>query len=210
MKIKSLVFFILAVAVSVLAANHRWGDSAHAIGTIKATGGGARHAASLNSGKSSYTLIATATVIPPYRGDARVELEGKPSIDHRIYLSGPVADLGIRRNPELKGNVIYGLEPWDRIAMWVVMNPPDIDPVCRMAYKEGFKKISYRSKEYVFCSEACAETFRKNPEKYQDNDSVTGKYNLAFYDTKTNKPVLSIPVVFKGKGETGDAGEHHH
>jgi len=210
MKAKSIVFFILALALSSLAATYRWGDSGHSIGLIKAAGGGARHPAILASGEEEYTLIATATVIPPYRGDARVILEGKPPIEHRIHLSGPVVDLGIRRNPELRDNVLYGLQPRDRIALWVVMKPPAIDPVCGMAYEKGFLKISYGGKDYFFCSEACAEAFNMSPGKYKNHNGVKGRYNLAFYDTKTNRPVLGVPIIFKGKEEKEDAGGHHH
>ena len=210
MKIKKIIIFLLVLAASYLAATYRWGDSAHSIGLIKASGGEARHPSFLGSGENGYTLIATATVIPPYRGDARVVLEGEPAVEYAIHLSGPVVDLGIRRNPELRGNVIHGLKPMDRIALWVVMKPPVIDPVCRMTYMDGFLKTSYAGKDYFFCSEGCAEAFGKDPEKYKNNVGIKGAYNLAFYDTKTNRPVLSVPVIFKGKGETKDAGEQHH
>lgn len=210
MKVKSIVFFVIAVAAALLAATYRWGDSAHAIGLIRAAGGAARHPAYLSSGKESYTLIATATVIPPYRGDARVVLEGEPRIEHGIYLSEPVVDLGIRRNPALRDNVIYDLRPKDRIALWVVMKPPAIDPVCGMAYGDGFIRTAYAGKDYFFCCEACAEAFRADPGKYKDKDSIRGRYNLAFYDTKNDRPILSIPVIFRGKGEARDAAGHHH
>lgn len=210
MKIKQVAFFVLAVGVSFLAATYHWGDSAHSIGLIKASGGEARHPALLSGGESGYTLIATATVIPPYRGDARVVLEGEPRIDHGIHLSEPIVDLGIRRNPEFRGNVLYGLRPRDRIALWVVMKPPVMDPVCGMAYAEGFVKASYGGRDHFFCSEACAGAFRNNPAKYEGKAGLKGRYNLAFYDTKTNRPVLNVPVIFRGKGEKGDAGGHQH
>jgi YHS domain-containing protein len=209
-KAKNVLFFVLAVAVSFLAATYRWGDSAHSIGLIKSSGGEARHPSFLNSGESEYTLIATAAVIPPYHGDVKVVLEGEPLIDHRIYLSGPIVDLGIRRNPEIRGNVIQGLQPKDRIALWVVMKPPAVDPVCGMAFMDGFTRISYNDRDYFFCSEPCAEAFAENPEKFKDNAGIKGKYNLAFYDMQTSKPVLSVPVIFKGKKEAKDAGGHHH
>lgn len=212
MKVKNFIFFALALAASFLAATYRWGDSAHSIGLIKASGGEARHPAFLQSGENRYALIATATVMSPYRGDARVVLEGKPPIEHGIYLSGPIVDLGIRRNPELRDNVIHGLRPKDRIALWVVMKPPAIDPVCGMPYEEWFPATSHNGREYFFCSEACAEAFRNDPAKFKDKDrdTIKGRYNLAFYDTKTNRPVLSVPVIFTGKGEAAHAGGHQH
>ncbi len=208
MKAKSIVFFLLALAASFLAATYRWGDSAHSIGLIKASGGEARHPAFLSSGEDSYTLIATATVVPPYRGDVRVVLEGEPVMEHRISLSGPIVDLGIRRNPELRGNIIRGLQPMDRIALWVEMKPPPIDPICGMAYTHGFLEVSYAGRPYYFCSEACAEAFSKDPDRYKNNDGARGKYTVAFYDTKTGRPVLNVPVLFTGKGDAKDAGHH--
>jgi YHS domain-containing protein len=210
MKWKGIGCFILALAASFLAATYRWGDSAHSIGLIKASGGEALHPAYLASGKSGYTLIATATVIPPYRGDVRVALEGEPRVAHGIYLSEPIVDLGIRRNPTLRDNVIHGLRPMDRIALWVVMKPPVIDPVCGMAYQDGFIETSYAGKDYFFCCEACAEAFRDDPGKYKDNAVIKGRYTLALYDTRTNRPVLSVPVIFTGKGGAGNAGGHQH
>ncbi|MEE9911757.1 MAG: YHS domain-containing protein [Deltaproteobacteria bacterium] len=90
------------------------------------------------------------------------------------------------------------------------MKPPVVDPVCGMAYEEGFKKITYRGKQYVFCAEGCAEMFLREPEKYGKSPGVRGKYHLAFYDTKTSRLVLDVPIVFQGKGEMKNAGHHEH
>ena len=178
MKMKRAVFLFLALAASFAGGTYRWGDSAHSIGLIKASGGETRHPSVLRSGEAGYTLIATATVIPPYRGDVRVELEGAPPMDHHVYLSGPVLDLGIRRHPELRENVIRDLQPLDRIALWVVMKPA-----------EGGGKVPGRQ------------------------DSVAGqagRYRVAFYDVRTNRTVLSIPVVIRGEKEAKDAIGHRH
>lgn len=206
---KNIIFFILAVVISFIGATHRWGDSAHSIGLIKADGGKAKHPSFLESGKDGYTLIATATVIPPYKGDVRVVLEGEPEMDYKLYTSGPVIELGLHRWPKFRDNIFYDLHPKDRIAIWVVMKPPHIDPVCGMAYMEGFIKYTYRGGDYYFCSEECLNLFKDEPQSYKDRNGVRGKYNLTFYDTKTNKSVLKVPVIFKGKEEK-DAGEHHH
>jgi len=198
---KKIMFFLFAVCISLLAATYRWTDSAHSIGLIKAKGGEARHASTLESGKDTYTLIATATVIPPYRGDARVVLEGDPELDYKIYSSDPVIDLKIRRQPKFKDNVL---------ALWVVIKPPVLDPVCNMTYQNEFTKEHMDGKDYFFCSDGCRATFMKNPQQYKGRENVRGNYTLAFYDTKTEKAVLRVPLIFKGKGETKDAGEQHH
>jgi len=206
---KKIIFFTLAVCISLLGATYRWADSAHSIGLFKTSGGEARHPSSLDSGKDTYTLIATATVIPPYQGDARVVLEGSPSLAYKIYSSDPVIDLGIRRHPKFRDNVLYGLRPKDRIALWVVIKPPALDPVCGMTYQEGFLKQHAEGKDYYFCCDGCKEAFMKDPAKYKGKEGVRGKYTLAFYDTKTEKAVLRVPLIFKGKGEVKD-GEHVH
>ncbi len=207
---KKAAFFLLAVAVSFVAAGYRWGDSAHSIGIIREGGGEARHPSSLDSGGDGYTLISTATVLPPYFGDVRVILEGTPRMDYSIYLSGPAIDVGVRRLPRLKGDTIYGLRPGDRPALWVLMKPPAVDPVCGMECSGSPLTRRYRGRKYAFCSDECMKAFAEEPGRYKDNAGVKGRYTLSFYDTKMEKPVLTVPVIFKGKGEARDDGGHHH
>jgi YHS domain-containing protein len=209
MKYKKAITFILAIAISMVAAGHRWGDSAHSMGLIKKDGGKARHASSFVSGKARYMLISTATVIPPYRGDVRVTVQGMPKMDYKLSLAGPVIDFGIKDFPKLDGNIITGLKPLDRLALWVEMKLPAVDPVCGMAHEDSFTRHTYKGKEYAFCNQMCLETFNKNPEQYRDLDHVQGKYTLAFVDTKTDKQVLGVPLVFRGKGEAQHGGGHH-
>jgi YHS domain-containing protein len=210
MRLKKIIVFTFAVALSLLAANHRFGDSAHSIGLVKAKGGEARHASYFQSGKDRYMLIATATVIPPYRGDARVVLEGMPQMDYELFLSGPVVDFGLKEFPKLNGDIIYDLKPKDRLALWVKMRPPAVDPVCGMAHGPGFIRRTYLDKEYAFCNQMCVDEFFKASDRYADEDSVRGKYTLAFYDTKTDKQILSVPLVFQGKEDEADESAHHH
>lgn len=205
---KNITVFIAAAAISLAAANTRFGDSAHAIGVIKANGGSARHASHLDAGKDGYTLIATATVIPPYRGNAKITLEGEPKLDYKLYSSGPVLDLGIGRHPAFREDTLFDLQPKDRIAVWAVIKPPAIDPVCGMAVKEDFVREEHGGKSYRFCSDNCLNDFRLNPDKYKDN-AAQGKYTLAFTDTATGKRVLDIPVIMGGKEGAGDGGHQH-
>jgi YHS domain-containing protein len=207
---KKSVFFLLAFSVAMLAAAHRWNDSAHAIGVIKAKGGTARHPVSLESGEESYILIATATVVPPYRGDVRVVLEGEPAIEYEIHAAGPIVDLGLHRWPQFRDNTFYGLKPRDRPALWIKMSPSRVDPVCGMADKDSAITATYEGKIYRFCSESCKARFLEAPARYKDADGARGTYTLAFYDTKTNNRVLTIPIIMKPKGELSNAGEHHH
>ena len=160
MRPKNLIVFILAAAVSLVAAGHRWGDSGHAVGRIQARGGEAGHPIVLQGGEGLYSLIVTATVIPPYRGDTRLALQGQPALDYEVRFSEPVIDLSLRRRPAFRDNVLYGLQPGDRVALWVVIRP---------------------------------------------SIPARGKYTLAFQDTKTDRSVLSVPVIFREEGQAGAA-----
>jgi hypothetical protein len=124
---KKIVFFVFAVFISLLAASYRWGDSAHSIGLISAGGGKVKHSPTFVSGKDRYTLILTTTVIPPYRGDARIELEGIP--DYRIYVSAPVVNLNIARRPVFENGILYDLHPRDRNAIWLVIQSKEGEEV---------------------------------------------------------------------------------
>jgi YHS domain-containing protein len=208
--IKKVLVFLAAVAISLTAAMYRWDDSGHAIGLIKAKGGEARHPVSLVSGNDRYLLIATATVIPPYAGSARVELKGRSPLPHTIELARPVVDLGLRHSPRFSDGVLHDLRPRDRIALWVKMNPPKADPVCGMACEDGFERVEYRGTSYCLCGDACRRDFEASPEKYRGRDVVRGNYTLAFTDTATGRPVLNVPIKFMEKGEAGDGNEHQH
>jgi hypothetical protein len=81
---KTLVVFTLAVALFGLAANYRFGDSSHAIGTLSLKGGKARHPFLIDAGKDRYTLIMTGVVLPPYQGTVRIALEGTPAVMIRV------------------------------------------------------------------------------------------------------------------------------
>ncbi|MEW5743851.1 MAG: YHS domain-containing protein [Nitrospirota bacterium] len=207
---KTIFFFTLAVAVSLTAATYRWGDSAHSVGLIRAQGGQAKHPSFLESGSERYTVIATATVLPPYRGDARIALEGTPPIPYEAHLSAPAVDLRSRSAPELKGSILHNLRPKDRIALWVVLYPPCVDPVCGMVREERFVQRSYKGRAYYFCGEGCLAAFAAHPDRYRERDRGRGKYTLALYDTETGSAVLRLPIVFKGKGDADHAGTHHH
>ncbi len=209
MRIRSMVTFVLAVLISLAAAAYRWGDSSHAIGLLSAKGGKARHPSFLVSGWDRYTQITTATVLPPYRGDVRVLLEGNPPLDYDLRLSGPVVDLGLRRLPDFRDDILYGVQPGDRLALWVLMRAFPTDPVCGMSVGEGDLATTYQGKTRRFCGEGCLASFRKEPEGYHGKDTPRGKYNLAFYDTRTETSVLKVPLIFKGKEDSHASGGHH-
>lgn len=209
MRIGSIVAFSLAVLLSLAGAQYRWGDSSHAMGLLTMNGGKVRHPSVLKSGWDRYAQITTATVLPPYRGDVSVHLEGEPALDYDIRFAGPVVDLGLRRRPEFKDGVLYGVKPLDRLALWVLMRSVPTDPVCGMSVKEGDRSYTHQGKMHRFCGEGCLASFRKAPDRYRGEKRPRGIYNLAFHDTNTAKPVLKVPLIFKGKEESHASGGHH-
>ena len=173
MKIKSLLAEAIAVGLSLLAAGHRWGDSSHAIGLVSAGGGKVRHASMFEAGWPRYMQITTATVLPPFRGDARVVLEGDGAPAYRLYYSEPIVNLGLKQIPRFENDTLMGLAPGDRIALWVEMTP----------------------------GPGRAEAHAAGPGGHPANPEAGGGIRLTFYDVKNDAPVLSVPFVFKGKGE---------
>lgn len=125
MPAKNILAFIVAVAISLVAASHTFRDSGHAVGILGADGGRARHAVLLDPGRRQYVVTVTGVVKPPYRGNARVVLEGEPQMDYQIHFSRPVIDLGMHHGPSFADGVLEGLEPRDRFGLRIVMRPKD-------------------------------------------------------------------------------------
>lgn len=196
MKTKSAIFFALSVAVCLAGATTRIHDSAHSIGTLSLNGGKVNHPALLDSGKSRYTIIATGTVLPPYRGDVRVALEGQPSLDYRIYNSRPVIDLGLFRHPKFSNYILHDLRPKDKIALWVVMTPKQkiTDPALTGV-------VSRDNAGPPDCCETPAPSVHPAGERSYGQQVRKGqRLAIMFYDTKTEKQMLRIPVIFREKG----------
>lgn len=185
MQLKTLLCSILAAAVSLFAAGYKFHDSAHTMGVISAKGGKIQHPPLLDKGRSLYTLIATATVIPPYRGDVRVVLEGSPKMTYAIYNSAPVIDLGVHRRPAFRDHTLYGLQPLDKVALWVVLKPAAGTGNLK-GEPTGIGGQTPAQKERC---DAC-------------------NLALAFYDTRTDAAVLKVPIRFREKGGA-EHGEHH-
>jgi YHS domain-containing protein len=210
--IRNLLFLAGAVALSLLAAWWRWPDSAHAIGVLRAGGGKARHAVTFRAGPSSYQLVTTATVLPPWSGDARISVEGDPPLRWSAALTRPAVDLGLHDFPRLEGDVIRGLRPREHLALWLDLRAGDgVDPVCGMACPlDGAPgsggAASIREGASCFCSLACRDRFRADPGAFPP--APRGAYRLALRDARTGAPLLAIPIAF-GAETGGDHGAHH-
>lgn len=200
---KRLAVFSFAVVLSVAAAWYRPGDSAHAMGMVSVKGGKARHPVHLPSGKDRYTLVVTGTILPPYRGDTRVAVEGGPALSYDVYGSDPVIDLGLRRRPRFEDHTLIGLQPRDRFTLWVVMRPAEVDPVCGMGKQDDFIGFAHHGRTVWLCSQSCLDQFSRDPDRFHAGPRPAGRYAVTFHDTATDKPVLEIPVIFGG-------GEGHH
>jgi len=201
---KRIPVILFAVALSVAAAWYRPGDSAHAMGMVSLKGGRARHPVHLPTGKDRYTLVVTGTILPPYRGDARVAVEGGPGLSYDVYGSDAVVDLGLRRRPRFDDGTLIGLQPKDRFTLWVVMRPSRLDPVCGRPQQDGSIAFEHGGRTVWFCSQPCLDEFSRGPDRFRAGPEPAGRYAITFRDAATDQSVLEIPVIFDG-GE-----EHHH
>lgn len=125
MRLRTLIVFLLALAVSLFAAGYRFGDSAHAMGMLSDRGGKARHPVILIPGLERYAVVVTATVLPPWRGNARVSVEGESALEWELHPAGPVTDLGLHRRPTWSEGLLQGLQPRDRLAFWLQLRRPE-------------------------------------------------------------------------------------
>jgi len=191
MGLKTVLIFLAAAGLSLLAAHHRFLDAAHSIGLIKAGGGKARHPVVFEPGYDRYTLITTAAVIPPYRGDARVVLEGLPGMDYALFSSGPALDLSPYRHPEFRHDTFYGLQPRDRIALWVVMRP-----------RPGWEAPEGGRPDAAPAGSDCCAVGGEHAHGEAPATSESAPA-LAFYDLKSGQRLLDVPIHF------GAPGGHH-
>lgn len=209
---KWFIFFVVAVAISLIAASYKFPDTAKAKGELSIRGSKAKPVF-LQAGLSQYALSAQITVPSSIRGDIKIELRGNPEIPCRIYNNkSPVIDLGVSHFYRLEGNFLkdvgHGGKP---IYLRLFIYPPPVDPVCGMPHEEGFLSKRYRWKTYYFCSETCLNEFNKAAEKYKDKDGLKREYAFVFYDVRTGNNLLNVPIIFNGKEKMGSvSGGHVH
>ncbi len=166
---KHLGIFVAMALLAGWAGHARFGDSSHALGLLNVKGGKARHPFQLTAGKSRYTLIATATVLPPVAGDIRVELRGAPLMGYAIYDSAPIVPLPFRPRPVLADNILRDTRPRDRLTLWVVMRP-----------------ATQTERDWPAPPTPLAQ-------RSQHPDEALA---LVFSDSDSNRTLLRIPVVF--------------
>jgi YHS domain-containing protein len=193
------------VLVATVAAAWRWPDSAHVLAVLRGGGGGsARHPLVLQPGPGRYMVVLTAPVAPPWHGDARLAIEGKPALDFEAHMSAPAVDLGLHHLPKLDGRILRGLAPGDRIALRISVNAPELDPVCGMRCA-GEPELEAGG--HCFCSAHCRDAFLQDPGRYGQAGYRGQELRLTMRDDHTGQPILSVPIVLGGKG--GRHGDHH-
>ncbi len=72
--------------------------------------------------------MVTGTVIPPYRGDTRVTVDGGQPVPFIVRGSDPIINLALRHRPYFEDGTLTGLQPRDRFTIWVVIDPAEPMP----------------------------------------------------------------------------------
>ena len=193
MKLKSVAVFTVAVCVFLTGATYRFHDSAHAIGRLSEQGGEVRHSVHLDEGRSLYTIVVTGVVMPPYHGDAHVTIEGDRPMRYRMHNSEPAIDLGLFRRPRFRENTFYDLREKDKVALWVVLKP------------QGKAGKAVRRGETAVADRMGLDCCDIQPDPSQRDGHGTAvqsghRLSIAFRDTRTGKPILNVPIIFRGEG----------
>jgi hypothetical protein len=77
--------------------------------------------------RDSYSLLLTATVLPPVSGDIRVELTGPEKLDYQITSRNPPGlPITNHFHPwyRFEENVLRGVQPLDKLVVYVRMKAP--------------------------------------------------------------------------------------
>lgn len=192
MKLQTVLIATASIAVCTLAAGYRFSDSAHVMGVIKKGGGTVRHGANLDPGRKRTSLIVTARVVPPYRGDARVVLEKAPGYTYTLYNSEPAISLPFRHRPSFTDNTYRDLRPHDKVALWVVMEQKQPSPNVLPGPGEGSSD----------CCLAGADRGKRGA-RGKGGGEPKGPF-LAFYDAASRERLLTVPL------QVGSAGGAPH
>lgn len=128
MKHKKLVMIVTIVIITftifTIAAMYTPPNFSHSVNMLTKDGGICRHPVLLGFNEDKYVVFVTGTVKAPYKGSAKVVLEGLPRIEYKIYSQYPPdIKLGIHKFHGFKNNTIEDLTPWEKFALIVVVKP---------------------------------------------------------------------------------------
>jgi|GEM_PF-3173272 len=145
---------MVTITICTIAAMYTPPGFGHSVTMVTKNGGISRHPVLLGLNRSSYVILVTGTVLPPFRGGFRVALEGDQPVSYKILSRYP-PELNLRYHHfhQFKDNMVTDIRPFEKFALTVGIKP-DV-------------KITERS-----------------------------DYQLKFYDLKSDKTVLTIPVSF--------------
>ncbi len=199
--IKTMITFSAAVGLSLLGAVSHFGDSAHSMALLSKDGGRVKHAAHFETGLNRYVMIATATVLPPYRGDVRVAVENVPGMAWAIHNSEPVIPLGLHRQPIFRDHILKGVQPRDRLVLWVVMRPDGRSSAA------GAEEAAAAPAELGPGASCCplpesVEAVEESGNQYHHSGG-TGPA-LAFYDQASGNQVMRVPIHFNSKEDRAE------
>ena len=105
-------------------------DNAHTIGLLNAKGGRAIHEGNLYLGRDffgEYSLLLTATVLPPVSGDIQVKLQGPENVNYQISSRNPPGVPIVNRfHPwyRLEGQTLKSVRPLDDLIVYLKMKAP--------------------------------------------------------------------------------------
>jgi len=192
----TMTFIGSALIFTGLAA-YRPGDSAHVVSETNPDGGKARHGAHFSYGVNRCSVLVTSNVKLDRKEDLKISVEGNNPPPFEIIGRNPsVFNVGIHDWPKIDGNTIYGIQK-DKIAFYVVFNPPEKDLICNMwvGNPESGDVKDYKGKTYQFCSIDCRNVFAKEPAKFTEKPLSPEKCNIVLTDTQGRR-VLNVPVDF--------------
>jgi hypothetical protein len=115
---------ILTVSLCTIAAMFTPPTSSHAVTTISKDGGISRHPVLLGLNKNKYTVLVTGTVKPPYKGNVKIVLEGKPEIPYKIYSRyPPELNIGIHKFHGFDDDVLTNIKSPEKFIVTVFIKP---------------------------------------------------------------------------------------
>ncbi len=153
-----LLFFVLGMVVRPLQT-----DLAHTIGVLNAKGGSAAHGAQYELGSGffgRYTVLVTASVVPPVAGDIDMELVGPAPVNYQLTSRFPprVPILNGRRPwYRLEGQTLKGVKPGDSVAVYVKVREPVTPGDYALVFTNAASKQEYLRMPISFTAAPAAE-----------------------------------------------------
>ena len=124
-------------------------DTVHAVALLNMKGGQAMHPAHFVLGEGlfgRFTLLLTATVLPPVRGDILFEINGPEELEYSVASRyPPVIPLINRSHPwfSFEKNVHKGVQPGDSLLLVMRIKPPKEPGEYQIVLKDAYSGQVY-------------------------------------------------------------------